>query len=297
MVCIIDDREDVWNFASNLIHVKPYQFFKGVGDINAPPGSTPTPEEGSTSLGEPVNVEDIQGGDVKTEEVNSVENKDTEEQEKNDAVFEGNSKPEDIECQEASEEKRSVENSGENLEACEKKQEPVYEICVGENNITKAVVDTSEDSSKVLENGGNDEADNETEKIESNETKVLSENNQEGEQDNNGKTEGVEEKNLSDCDVEMACEAAQLRCEGGKCCICFTFPAGVPWVRWSHLSICISAVHNSPYSMFHSFHGLMNSINWPACHWGKYCCANAEATGLNPVEATKSFFRANFAIA
>lgn len=38
MVCIIDDREDVWNFASNLIHVKPYHFFQHTGDINAPPG-------------------------------------------------------------------------------------------------------------------------------------------------------------------------------------------------------------------------------------------------------------------
>lgn len=38
MVCIIDDREDVWSYASNLIHVKPYHFFKHTGDINAPPG-------------------------------------------------------------------------------------------------------------------------------------------------------------------------------------------------------------------------------------------------------------------
>ena len=38
MVCIIDDREDVWNFAPNLVHVKPYNFFKNTGDINAPPG-------------------------------------------------------------------------------------------------------------------------------------------------------------------------------------------------------------------------------------------------------------------
>ncbi|XP_018496382.2 RNA polymerase II subunit A C-terminal domain phosphatase [Galendromus occidentalis] len=38
MVCIIDDREDVWNFASNLIAVKPYVFFRGAGDINAPAG-------------------------------------------------------------------------------------------------------------------------------------------------------------------------------------------------------------------------------------------------------------------
>ncbi|CAM1310123.1 CTDP1 (predicted), partial [Pycnogonum litorale] len=38
MVCIIDDREDVWNFTPNLVHVKPYHFFQHTGDINAPPG-------------------------------------------------------------------------------------------------------------------------------------------------------------------------------------------------------------------------------------------------------------------
>lgn len=38
MVCIIDDREDVWSHALNLIHVKPYHFFQHTGDINAPPG-------------------------------------------------------------------------------------------------------------------------------------------------------------------------------------------------------------------------------------------------------------------
>lgn len=37
MVCIIDDREDVWDYALNLIHVKPYHFFQHTGDINAPP--------------------------------------------------------------------------------------------------------------------------------------------------------------------------------------------------------------------------------------------------------------------
>ncbi|XP_065676394.1 RNA polymerase II subunit A C-terminal domain phosphatase isoform X2 [Hydra vulgaris] len=36
MVCIIDDREDVWNYAPNLITVKPYKFFKGGDDINDP---------------------------------------------------------------------------------------------------------------------------------------------------------------------------------------------------------------------------------------------------------------------
>ncbi|KAM4724906.1 RNA polymerase II subunit A C-terminal domain phosphatase isoform 1-T1 [Anableps anableps] len=43
MVCIIDDREDVWKFAPNLITVKKYIYFQGIGDINAPPGSREAP--------------------------------------------------------------------------------------------------------------------------------------------------------------------------------------------------------------------------------------------------------------
>ncbi|XP_005373173.2 PREDICTED: RNA polymerase II subunit A C-terminal domain phosphatase isoform X2 [Chinchilla lanigera] len=39
MVCIIDDREDVWKFAPNLITVKKYVYFPGTGDVNAPLGS------------------------------------------------------------------------------------------------------------------------------------------------------------------------------------------------------------------------------------------------------------------
>ncbi|KAJ2502862.1 CTD phosphatase Fcp1 [Coemansia sp. RSA 1972] len=35
MVAILDDRDDVWKWAPNLIRVHPYEFFKGVGDINA----------------------------------------------------------------------------------------------------------------------------------------------------------------------------------------------------------------------------------------------------------------------
>ena len=51
------------------------------------------------------------------------------------------------------------------------------------------------------------------------------------------------------------------------------------------------------HSVFHSFRGLMNSINWPASSvWvliaqlGEHCSANAEATGSNPVKALKIFF-------
>ena len=57
----------------------------------------------------------------------------------------------------------------------------------------------------------------------------------------------------------------------------------------------------SLHSVFHSFHGLMNSINWPASSvWvfiaqlGEHCSANAEATGSNPIEAPKVFFSGYF---
>lgn len=42
MVCIIDDREDVWKFAPNLITVKKYVYFPGTGDVNAPPAARET---------------------------------------------------------------------------------------------------------------------------------------------------------------------------------------------------------------------------------------------------------------
>ena len=55
------------------------------------------------------------------------------------------------------------------------------------------------------------------------------------------------------------------------------------------------------HSVFHSFHGLMNSINWlDSSVWvfiaqlGEHCSANAEATGSNPVEAPKIFFSGYF---
>ena len=35
MVVIIDDRGDVWNWSENLIRVTPFDFFIGIGDINA----------------------------------------------------------------------------------------------------------------------------------------------------------------------------------------------------------------------------------------------------------------------
>ena len=36
MVLILDDRVDVWESSPNLIRIKPYEFFKGYGDLNDP---------------------------------------------------------------------------------------------------------------------------------------------------------------------------------------------------------------------------------------------------------------------
>ena len=65
--------------------------------------------------------------------------------------------------------------------------------------------------------------------------------------------------------------------------------------------LCSIPAVPSFHSVFHSFHGLMNSINWPASSvWvfiaqpGEHCSANVEATGSNPVEAPKIFFSGYF---
>lgn len=52
MVCIIDDREDVWKMAPNLVHVRPYRFFDGTADINAPPEASKTADADDRSLTE-----------------------------------------------------------------------------------------------------------------------------------------------------------------------------------------------------------------------------------------------------
>lgn len=35
-VVVLDDRADVWDYTPNLIQIKPYEYFIGIGDINSP---------------------------------------------------------------------------------------------------------------------------------------------------------------------------------------------------------------------------------------------------------------------
>ena len=83
-----------------------------------------------------------------------------------------------------------------------------------------------------------------------------------------------------------------------------------PWKEWNtewncdgHILISFVFLQFTLFhSVFHSFQGLMNSINWPASSiiWvfiaqlGEHCSANTEATGSNPLEAPKNFFSGYF---
>lgn len=65
LVCIIDDREDVWQGCGNLVQVKPYNFFHHTGDINAPPGL----EKANTSRAlEPTNTNESCTNDLQNED-------------------------------------------------------------------------------------------------------------------------------------------------------------------------------------------------------------------------------------
>ncbi|XP_065788335.1 RNA polymerase II subunit A C-terminal domain phosphatase isoform X2 [Muntiacus reevesi] len=64
MVCIIDDREDVWKFAPNLITVKKYVYFQGIGDIHAPsaPREPPARKRGADAAEQPLSIRESEEG-------------------------------------------------------------------------------------------------------------------------------------------------------------------------------------------------------------------------------------------
>nr|XP_060166137.1 RNA polymerase II subunit A C-terminal domain phosphatase isoform X2 [Globicephala melas] len=64
MVCIIDDREDVWKFAPNLITVRKYVYFQGTGDVNAPcgPREPQARRRGADATEQPPSVKDPEEG-------------------------------------------------------------------------------------------------------------------------------------------------------------------------------------------------------------------------------------------
>ncbi|CRL03381.1 CLUMA_CG016389, isoform A [Clunio marinus] len=84
MVCIIDDREDVWNHATNLIQVKPYHFFQHTGDINAPPALAKRELDGKgVDFNKIVKLQKVKGK-KKTKEENVEEKIETEDRKEED---------------------------------------------------------------------------------------------------------------------------------------------------------------------------------------------------------------------
>lgn len=151
MVCIIDDREDVWHFSPNLVHVKPYRFFQGTADINAPPGLTKTEGDDKPIIHRVRRVsqsstnsnEEESKGDTKKETDKDKENKEN--------IEEGeNSSPD----KDKSEDK--VTNFKENMETsssdiADKTAEPNKE-----ETMDTSSGDMAEPSKKDKENTGND---------------------------------------------------------------------------------------------------------------------------------------------
>ena len=211
MVCIIDDREDVWNSAQNLIHVKPYQYFKGVGDINAPPGSTVTPPNHENT--------------TKEHEIYQQENEEIKLKEEGGAVIEENNKLDEMRTEEFCEKKRSVENLVPNVEANVKKQEPVADTKTRRVEVseTDGTHETNEDSPRVFENGGdNVTIENEKEKNEVVEIKECGEDKPNCERNKNGKTEISEAKNSLESNNEVTREESRVpSCEKGDYCMLF----------------------------------------------------------------------------
>jgi RNA polymerase II subunit A-like phosphatase len=138
MVCIIDDREDVWSNASNLIHVKPYHFFQHTGDINAPPGLDK--HENDNKAG--VDLTRVKDSKINEQNVNSDKTKSTTDdhsetlnENKNNIILTDEKKENNVEedalrvaningdaanSNENKDEKAPVENSEKSPELCEK---------------------------------------------------------------------------------------------------------------------------------------------------------------------------------
>ncbi|XP_072024665.1 RNA polymerase II subunit A C-terminal domain phosphatase-like [Amphiura filiformis] len=136
MVCIIDDRDDVWNFAPNLVLVRPYRYFEGTGDINAPSGLPP-------GLGAP-----------KEDKVSSVSERTV--QESKDA-------------KEESEEEEEEENATKKLDESSKVETPeeTSDVSSKEEKDSKTVVETSTaETSKETSDVSKDDNEMETESLE-----------------------------------------------------------------------------------------------------------------------------------
>ncbi|XP_015188765.1 PREDICTED: RNA polymerase II subunit A C-terminal domain phosphatase isoform X2 [Polistes dominula] len=107
MVCIIDDREDVWQGCGNLVQVKPYHFFPHTGDIHAPPGL----EKNDPTTPISTAVKDIQSKNTNNGTLHST-NKDVLNSDAKESIreFESVIVSEEVKC--TDDDKRNIEDIG-----------------------------------------------------------------------------------------------------------------------------------------------------------------------------------------
>ncbi|XP_017097515.2 RNA polymerase II subunit A C-terminal domain phosphatase [Drosophila bipectinata] len=158
MVCIIDDREDVWNMASNLIQVKPYHFFQHTGDINAPPGLSKHELDG-----EGVDFKDITEKKEEKDKPESGEDEKSDEAEKNDKTVSSTSK--DDEGTEESVDVVDTESSNEPIDKLNGKT-PADEIISIDDSPSEAQKPPSEGDDVVIIDESNSDNSKESTKVE-----------------------------------------------------------------------------------------------------------------------------------
>ncbi|KAH8339952.1 hypothetical protein KR067_003359 [Drosophila pandora] len=158
MVCIIDDREDVWNMASNLIQVKPYHFFQHTGDINAPPGLSKHELDG-----EGVDFKEITEKKEEKDKPESGGEEKSEEDEKNDKTVSSTSK--DDEGTEESVDVVDTESSNEPIDKLNGKS-PAEEIISIDDSPSAAQKPPSEADDVVVIDESNSDNSKESTKVE-----------------------------------------------------------------------------------------------------------------------------------
>jgi RNA polymerase II subunit A-like phosphatase len=172
LVCIIDDREDVWQGCGNLVQVKPYHFFRHTGDINALPGL----EKGNSSrLAETANklcVNDSQNKDNKngvseslkeieqlsphnlTKEIDSEKNEENTENEKTETeVKETNNEDTKVNV------KENADSSNTQLDTTSKMNKVNKESMQEDASLAKTEKDNNKQESPKVENNIVDEDD------------------------------------------------------------------------------------------------------------------------------------------
>ncbi|XP_076276529.1 RNA polymerase II subunit A C-terminal domain phosphatase Fcp1 isoform X2 [Lasioglossum baleicum] len=189
LVCIIDDREDVWQGCGNLVQVKPYHFFRHTGDIHAPPGleksdapilpelqntelcteenQNTTNENGASEL--PIQISLDNSYEKKTHQ--KIEDKENirESEEKNDEIIKDNSKDDVNESSNAEIENEDGEISQKNDEN-EGNKTPIEK----DDNEEIKTDEKDEDKDKVNKTPGEEEEE-EAAAVENKDNKILKE--------------------------------------------------------------------------------------------------------------------------